>query len=157
MDVEQREPGGIRERPVLTEQVQGNWAITYEGPGRKFKADYTGTLYGPMRLVLAGPMDPRDEFSPWWSLQDLQLSWKLSTQWEFYTGIRNLWDWTPARDTSFLIAGANDPFDRNVQTGPDGEVVPSPGNPYALTFDPTYVYASNQGRRWFGGLRFTFL
>jgi len=29
----------------------------------------------------------------------------------------------------------------------------TPGNPYALTFDPTYVYGPNQGIRGFLGIR----
>lgn len=36
-----------------------------------------------------------------------------------------------------------------------GNVVPSQANPYALTFDPAYVYAPNQGIRGFLGVRLT--
>jgi len=32
----------------------------------------------------------------------------------------------------------------------------SPNNPNALTFDPSYVYAPNQGIRGFLGVRYTF-
>jgi outer membrane receptor for ferrienterochelin and colicins len=32
--------------------------------------------------------------------------------------------------------------------------MPTAENPYGLTFDPTYVYAPNQGRRGFVGVRF---
>lgn len=39
-------------------------------------------------------------------------------------------------------------FDNN------GDVVATADNPFALTFDPTYVYGPNQGIRGFFGLRY---
>ncbi len=47
------------------------------------------------------------------------------------------------------------PFDQNVQYDPNGQVIATPQNPYALTFGTTYVYAQNQGIRGFIGLRYT--
>jgi outer membrane receptor for ferrienterochelin and colicins len=41
-----------------------------------------------------------------------------------------------------------------VQYDANGQVMATPSNPYALTFDPTYVYAPNQGIRGFLGIRF---
>ena len=37
----------------------------------------------------------------------------------------------------------------------NGNVLATPTNPYALTFDPSYVYAPNQGIRGFLGIRYT--
>ena len=37
--------------------------------------------------------------------------------------------------------------------GPNGNATQTIENPYALTFDPSYVYASNQGIRYFIGMR----
>ena len=105
-----------------------------------------------MRLPLLGALDDRAGYSPWYSLQNLQLSKRLASKWEVYGGVKNILDFTPAANS---IARAFDPFDRNVVFGADGQVVPTPDNPTALTFDPSYVYAPNQGRRAFLGVRFT--
>ena len=67
---------------------------------------------------------------------------------------KNLLDWTPNRGNPFLIARANDPFDRNVSFDTNGNVIATPDNPYDLSFDPSYVYAPNQGIRGFIGLRY---
>jgi hypothetical protein len=49
----------------------------------------------------------------------------------------------------FIIARANDPFEQNVQYDSAGNAQMTPDNPYALTFDPGYVYGPNQGVRSF--------
>jgi len=154
MDVTRTENGRTT-RQALTERFSGTWAISYRIPGTDFDIDYTGNVYGPMRLPLLGPLDPRDEFSPTWSIQNIQFTYKGFRNWDIYFGVKNLLDWTPAKKAPFLIANANDPFDQNVEYDGSGNVVPTAQNPYALTFDPTYVYAPNQGLRTFGGVRYT--
>ncbi|MNS87073.1 hypothetical protein D3C72_1210020 [compost metagenome] len=72
---------------------------------------------------------------------------------EIYAGIKNLLDWTPNRNNPFIIARSHDPFDKKVEYGSNGQVMTTTENPYGLTFDPTYVYGPNQGRRLFVGLR----
>lgn len=139
-------------RQLLTERFSGVWSVGYTIPTIGLTVDYTGNLFGPMRLPLLGALDDRAEYSPWFSLQNLQLSKRLTSKWEVYGGVKNLLDFTPAANS---IARAFDPFDRNVVFGGDGQVVPTPENPTALTFDPSYVYAPNQGRRAFLGVRFT--
>lgn len=155
MDVSRTE-SGIRERQMLTERFTGTWAISYDIPDWSLTIDYTGNVYGPMRLPLAGPLDPRPEYSPTWSIQNIQFTLRPFHNVEFYAGVKNLLDWTPGRGLPFLIARSQDPFDQNVQYAPDGSVLSTPDNPYALTFDPSYVYGPNQGIRTFGGIRFTF-
>jgi outer membrane receptor for ferrienterochelin and colicins len=140
---------GSRLRPVLTESFQGVWRVGYRIPERGLSFDYTGNLYGPMRLPLLGPLDPRPAWSPWWSIQNVQATVALG-RWELFGGVKNLLDLTPPANS---IARAFDPFDRQVTFGPDGQVIPTPDNPHALTFDPTYMFASNQGIRWFLGAR----
>lgn len=150
MDVSVEENGETR-RQILTESVQGVWSIGYTFKNG-ISVDYTGNLYGPMRLPVLGEMDDRPAESPWFSIQNIQLTKKFGNRWEIYGGVKNLLNFTPAANS---IARAFDPFDRNVTFGNDGQVIPTPNNPNALTFDPTYVYASNQGIRGFLGLRFT--
>ena len=68
--------------------------------------------------------------------------------------MKNLLNWTPNNGNPFIIARANDPFDENVEFDTNGNVVATSENPYALTFDPSYVFAPNQGIRGFIGLRY---
>lgn len=143
--------GGIKERQLLTESFQGVWSIGYTF-ANDFTIDYTGNLYGPMRLPLLGELDDRPAESPWFSIQNIQVTKKFGEQWELYGGIKNLLNFTPAANS---IARAFDPFDEQVTFDNEGQVVATADNPNALTFDPSYVYASNQGIRGFFGLRFT--
>jgi outer membrane receptor for ferrienterochelin and colicins len=141
-------------RQLLTEQVTGVWSIGYTFIKPAITIDYTGNLYGPMRLPLLGDLDNRPEFSPWYSIQNIQITKAFRGGWEIYGGVKNLLNFTPPANS---IARSFDPFDRNVQFDGNGQVVPTPNNPNALTFDPTYVFAPNQGIRGFFGIRYTIL
>jgi len=117
--------------------------------------DYTGNVYGPMLLPLAAATDPRPGKSPVWSIQNIQVTKKIKSNLEIYGGIKNLLNWTPAKNAPFLIARSHDPFDKQVTFDANGNAQPTAGNPYGLTFDTNYIYAPNQGIRGFAGLRLT--
>lgn len=108
-----------------------------------------------MRLPLLNELDPRPEYSPWWSVQNIQLTFTGWKKWEIYGGVKNLLNWTPNKNTPFLIARSDDPFDQNVTFDSEGNAVPTADNPFGLTFDPAYVYGPNQGIRGFLGVRYT--
>jgi len=166
MDVNKTE-NGVKTRQMLTERFTGTWAISYRIKKWFLDIDYTGNVYRPMRLPLLGDLDPRKEYSPVWSIQNIQFTFNKLKNFEFYGGIKNLLNWTPNKGNPFIIARADDPFDQNVQisdgtaiglngqTVPQGQVVSTTDNPYALTFDPGYVYGPNQGIRSFFGIRYT--
>ncbi|WP_149242302.1 TonB-dependent receptor [Dyadobacter sp. 32] len=143
---------GIRFRPVLTEKITGIWSFSYDFHNAGVSVDYTGNLYGPMRLPVLSTDDPRSAVSPVWSLQNIQLTKKFRNGMEVYGGIKNLLNFVPPANS---IARSNDPFDKNVKFDQQGEVIATPDNPYRLTFDPSYVYAPNQGIRGFLGFRYT--
>ena len=151
MDVSVMEEGTKR-RQLLTERFSGVWSMTYRFKKIGITLDYTGNFYGPMRLPLLGELDPRDEYSPWFSIQNIQMTKRLGKYFELFTGVKNLLNFTPAANS---IARSFDPFDKKVQFDTNDQVIPVTDNPYALTFDPSYVYASNQGIRIFIGLNFT--
>ncbi|EAR13865.1 putative TonB-dependent outer membrane receptor protein [Polaribacter irgensii 23-P] len=132
---------GVKRKQLLTESFSGVWSISYKF-SNDFSIDYTGNLYGPMRLPLLGENDPRDEYSPWFSIQNIQLTKKFTNSWELYGGVKNLLNFTPAANS---INNAGNPFDINVNT----ELNPE------RAFDPSYVYTSNQGIRAFAGVRYT--
>ena len=140
---------------ILTEKFTGTWALSYTHQPTNITIDYTGNIYGSMRLPTLGDLDPRQEYSPTWSIQNIQFTYDGIHNIELYTGIKNLLNWTPNQGNPFIIARANDPFDENVTFDAQGDAIATPENPYALTFDPSYVYAPNQGIRAFFGLRYT--
>jgi len=131
----------VKRTQLLTEGFSGVWSISYKFSSN-FSIDYTGNIYGPMRLPLLGENDPRDEYSPWFSIQNIQLSKKFNNSWEIYGGVKNLLNFTPASNS---INSADNPFDDGVNTQLNPE----------RAFDPSYIYASNQGIRAFAGVRFT--
>ncbi len=140
MDVSITE-NNIIKRQLLTESFSGVWSISYRF-NNNYTLDYTGNVYGPMRLPLLGENDTRDANSPWFSIQNIQLTKKFSSNWETYGGIKNLLNFTPAANS---INNARNPFDKGIDTEQNPE----------LAFDPSYVYASNQGIRLFLGVRYT--
>ena len=151
MDVSIHE-NNIKKRQLLTESFSGVWSISYKLKKSRIKIDYTGNVYGPMKLPLLSELDPRKGESPWFSIQNIQVTKNIGTSWEMYGGIKNILNFTPARNS---IARSFDPFDSGVVFNSSGEAIATENNPYALTFDPSYVYASNQGIRGFLGLRYT--
>ena len=126
---------------MLTESFSGVYSISYKF-WNDFSIDYTGNVFGPMRLPLLGENDVRPEFSPLYSIQNIQLSKKFGNNWEVYGGIKNLLNFTTPKNS---INGANNPFDIGIDTDKNPE----------LAFDPSYVYVSNQGIRGFIGVRHT--
>lgn len=128
---------------LLTERISGTFTLSYYLPKVLMGIDYTGSVYGPMDLPVL-PNDPRSDRSPWYSIQNIQISKKLpSNNWEFFAGVKNLLNFKPPANS---ILRANDPFDKN--TGDINQ------NPYGHTFDTSYVYSSFQGIRYFFGIRY---
>jgi outer membrane receptor for ferrienterochelin and colicins len=145
---------GVKETPFLTENFTATWSISYKIKTIDLNIDYTGNVYGPMKLPLLSALDPRSPNSPWYSLQNVQLTYSGWKSFELYAGIKNILNFLPKQNNPFLISRTNDPFDKNVEYDTNGQVLATPQNPYGLTFDTTYVYGPNQGIRSFFGLRY---
>ncbi|TGV00479.1 TonB-dependent receptor [Flavivirga rizhaonensis] len=142
---------GEKTKQPLTEGFNANWGLSYFVTQANLLIDFTGNLYGPMRLVTqeftneAGIFidDPRDKKSPYWSIMNIQLTYDGFKNLEIYGGVKNLLDWIPAKNNPFVISRGNDPFEKTIQ------------NPQQdLSFDTTYVYTSLQGIRSFLGIRY---
>ncbi len=147
---------GERIQQLFTEKFTGVWSASYTLKRLGMTIDYTGNLYGPMRLPLLSDTDPRPDRSPWWSIQNIQVSKSFNNGLELYGGVKNLLNWTPNKGIPFLIARAHDPFDKLVEWDGQGQPLVTSENPYGLTFDPAYVYGPNQGARGFLGIRYSF-
>lgn len=143
-------------RQILTERFSGAWSVSYKFLKDKLTFDYTGNIYGPMILPTLGELDLRPKESPWWSIQNIQLTYRENAKFEVYAGVKNILNWTPWKNADEpIIARAFDPFDNGVDFDGFGNAVATANNPQALTFDPSYVYAPNQGIRAFLGMRVT--
>lgn len=148
---------GIRKKPILTEKFTGTWTISYPFKKYKTSVDYTGNIYSPMQLPTLGELDPRDKYSPWWGIQNIQVTYTGIKKIKLFGGVKNLLNFTPMRKNSFIIARAHDPFDKKLEYDTNGQIKKTQENPYALSFDPNYVYAPNQGIRFFIGFTYTVL
>jgi outer membrane receptor for ferrienterochelin and colicins len=140
MDVSITE-NNVKRKQLLTESFSGVWSISYKF-NNNITLDYTGNIFGPMRLPLLGENDTRSKSSPWYSIQNIQVTKKFINSWELYGGVKNLLNFTPNANS---INSANNPFDIGINTEENPE----------MAFDPSYIYASNQGIRLFLGLRYT--
>lgn len=138
---------GKNELPPFVEQMNFQNLAGYSFG--KNRIDLSSVTYSPMRLPLLGELDPRPEFSPWFSHVHVQYSFRSSRGFTFTVGIKNLFDFVPWRGLPSLIARADDPFDENVLFDPNSNPIPTSDNLFALTFDPTYAFTSLQGRRFF--------
>ena len=140
------EEGEVRKRQELTERFSGTWSLGYHFHRWDLTLDYTGSVYSPMDLptqTTAEFLDPRPAQSPWFSIQNLQLTHARGEKLEWYGGVKNLLNWTPWKhmpEGVRLLGNTADPF----------ELAPQQGE---LVFDPTYVYGPNQGIRGFLGAR----
>lgn len=131
----------FRQVQMHAPRFSGTFQISYTCKLIGLSLDYTGQVYGPMRLPIL-PNDFRPEYSPWFSLQNVQLTKKFGPKLECYASIKNLWNFLPAHP---LIRWW-DPFDKRVDDVND--------NPQGYQFDAGYNYAPLQGRTYLFGLRY---
>lgn len=120
--------------PRLTVNAQ----VSYTFPKLNLTVDYTSQGYSPMRLPIL-PNDFRPEYSPWFSLHNVQFTQKWKKNWQFILGVKNLFNFMPKHP----IMRPFDPFDKNINVQ----------NPQGYTFDPNYNYAPLQSRRLLIGVR----
>jgi outer membrane receptor for ferrienterochelin and colicins len=118
----------------------GTYSLTYKFPSN-LTIDFTGQFYGPMRLPVL-PNDYRPEYSPFYSLANIQVSKSFKSGFEVYCGIKNLFNFTPDDP----LMRPFDPFDKNVNDPIN--------NPNHYTFDTTYGYAPMQRIRGFLGVKY---
>ena len=147
------EENSIKTMPYLTERFQGVWKVEKKWITNDIILDFTGTITGALKLPTLSNLDPRPSYSDPFSILNIQLTKIWNNSVESYGGIKNILNFTPPRNS---IARSFDPFDRQVAFDSTGNALPTSDNPYALTFDPTYVYTSNQGIRFFFGLRWKY-
>ncbi|RTY90930.1 TonB-dependent siderophore receptor [Flavobacterium sp. GT3R68] len=127
---------GIFERPLQAKhRFFGNleYATHIGEKGKQWKFDYTFNWLGKQRLPNTGSNPPDDrmpEFSPSFSVMNVQVTRTFSSTFEMYIGGENIGNYRQDK----AILGSDDPF------GP--------------TFDASIVYAPVFGQMYYAGLRF---
>ena len=119
----------------------GNYLVSYTFP-KKITVDLTGNFDGPMRLPIQ-KNDFRPEYSPWFTLANVQLTKKFNNKMEAYGGVKNIFNFVP----KYSLIRSFDPFDKTVND--------PVSNPNGYTFDTEYNFAPLQGIRGFLGFRYT--
>jgi outer membrane receptor for ferrienterochelin and colicins len=149
--MEENSQGGLKKIPqVHAPKMQGVFSVSYIIKPLKLLIDYSGQVFSPMYLPVL-PNDYRPLQSPWFTLQNLQVSRKFAKgRIELYAGCKNLFNFMP-KDR---LMRPFEPFDKQVQFDSSGNAVASANNPQGYTFDTTYGYASMQGRRYYAGIRY---
>jgi outer membrane receptor for ferrienterochelin and colicins len=142
MEVFQQETDSIgvskKTKQIHAPAFSGTFQVSYSITRWGLSADWTGQVYGPMRLPVL-PNDYRPDYSPWYTLQNIQLTKRIGKSLQVYGGVKNIFNFLPQDP----IMRAFDPFDKQV----------SVNNPNGFTFDPSYNYAPMQGIRGFVGVR----
>lgn len=120
----------VREDQLFAPFFSGVFNLSYEFKKLKMKLNYTGKIVGPQNLPVYNAPFERDEISPWFTVQNVQLSKEFKKGWEVYSGVKNIFNYT---QPSPLV---------------------SPENPYAPEFDTSYAYGPLQARRFYLGVRY---
>ena len=117
-----------RQNQVLVSPFSATFSVSYGFARLRSTIDWTGNVLSPMPLVIV-ENDPRPSWSPWYSIQNVQITTKISEKLQIYGGIKNLLNFIPQ----------NPLF--------------NPTQPFSDTFDTAYGFAPIQGIRGFLGLR----
>lgn len=133
----------IKQQQVHAPKWSGNFVATYTF-NSNFLVDVTAKWFGPMRLPIVAN-DFRDEYSPFYSILNIQATYSTKKKIEWFAGIKNLLNFLPQNP----ILRPFDPFDKRVN-----DPINNPNN---YTFDASYNYAPMQPMRFYAGCRFSIL
>jgi len=134
MDVFQMDEEKGKRDIIYTPPFSSTYGIGFSLFKKKMDLDITGTTTAPMRLPVL-PGDFRPEYSPWFTLLNMQFSLQVNKSLDLKAGVRNLLNFLPFHP----IMRSFDPFDRAA----DNPVT----NPNGYTFDASYSYAPLMSRR----------
>ncbi|MGZ5303530.1 MAG: TonB-dependent receptor, partial [Bacteroidia bacterium] len=124
---------GEKERTaqVFAPRISGTFQASYTWKKTGLTIDYTGRVTGPQHLPVYQEPYTRPEKSPWYTLQNVQLTKEFKDKnYQLYAGIKNIWNYT---QPSPLIA---------------------PESPFSDAFDTSYAWGPLQSRRFFMGFRY---
>jgi len=120
----------VKETQLFAPFFSGVFNLSYELKKWKTKLNYTGKIVGPQKLPIYDAPNERPEVSPWFTVQNVQVTKEFNKGWEVYAGVKNIFNFT---QSSPLV---------------------NPENPYDATFDTSYAYGPLQTRRFYAGVRY---
>ena len=127
------------EIPTHSPPLLANWYVGYTFTKAGVTIDYTADLVSPMLLATVDN-DFRPTHSPWFSLENIQVTKKFKCGIEIFGGVKNFLNFKEQNP----ILRPFDPFNRSVNVN----------NPNGYTFDTTYGYAPLEGAKGFIGFRY---
>jgi outer membrane receptor for ferrienterochelin and colicins len=130
----------VKEVPTHQPPVTANFYLSYNFPVPQLSIDWTGNFVSPMKLATV-PNDYRPDKSPFYTIQNIQVTKKFHKGVEIYLGLKNIFNFIQ-KDP---ILRPFDPFNRFTTID----------NPYNYHFDTTYGFTSTQGIKAFIGFRYT--
>lgn len=117
--------------PILfAPNFSGVFTVSYHFEKIKTNIDYSGNVIGKMHLPTYNSPFERPETSPWYSVQNMQLTKEVNKNFSFYISVKNLLNYT-----------------QSISPIVDFE------NPYSDNFDTSYAYGPLQQRRFLVGIR----
>jgi len=120
----------VRENQVFAPKLSGTFTLSYQIKKHKLSFDYTGKVVGPQALPQYPTAFEKPQNSPWYTIQNIQITKEWKTNLQTYVGVKNILNWT---QESPLI---------------------DPGNPFGDAFDTSYAWGPLQKRRLFVGIRY---
>ncbi len=120
----------MKEQQFFAPRVSGTFGLSYDWKKAGITFNYNGRVMGPQRLPEFPDEFARPTESPWYSIQNFQITKTFKkTSLELFGGIKNVLNYT--QPTPLI----------------------DPSNPYGDSFDTSYAYGPLQVRRFFFGLR----
>ena len=127
--------------------------LSYSTKKHGWNIDLTGKVFGPQRLPIIAEdaangiiADFRPEYSPTFSLMNLQITKKVNHHFEMYMAGKNLLNFIPKNP----IMRPGDPFDKDITVAAG----PQAYNRAGYVFEPSYNYAPMQGIKLMAGFRY---
>ena len=130
LDIYSIDKNEVEKEELFAPSFSGIFSISCQFEKYDTSIDWTGKVYGPMNLPTYEEPFKREETSPWFTLQHLQLNKRFNNQLSTYIGIKNIFDYT--QDSPLIDAD----------------------NPFGDNFDTAYAYGPLQGRRFVLGISF---
>jgi outer membrane receptor for ferrienterochelin and colicins len=130
------------ERTPNSPLINATYSVSYSFKKSGITLDLNGYLNSPMRMNVQ-ENDPRSEYSPWYSVMNIQCTKHFRHNVDLSFGLNNILNVRPPQP----ILRPFDPFNKDADN--------TTTNPNGLRFDTGYNYAPNQGIKGFVGVRWS--
>jgi len=144
----------LKQQQLFAPKFSATYVLSYNTKKHGWSFDLTGKVYGPQRLPIIAEdaangikADFRPEYSPTFTLMNLQITKKVNHHFELYLAGKNLLNFMPKNP----IMRTGDPFDKDITIAAGLQ----PYNQAGYVFEPSYNYAPMQGIKVMAGFRYS--